>query len=97
VPVDGRRRQIRQDARLSANSGLPAAERFMGKMTHVADLPATADLKSWLKEAMELNEAGTNLPMRETKTPRASLTRYPSYRKNPFHFGVRRLECRTTR
>ncbi|NOT72068.1 MAG: hypothetical protein HOP09_12570 [Hyphomicrobium sp.] len=61
---------LMKDARLKANSGLPAAKRFMGKMTSVADLPATAELASWLKEAMALNEAGAKLPTREPKTPK---------------------------
>ena len=61
---------LMKDARLKANSSLPAAKRFMGKMTSVTDLPATADLKSWLKEAMTLNETGVKLPPREAKTPK---------------------------
>lgn len=61
---------LMKDARLKANSGLPAAKRFMGKMTSIADLPATADLASWLEEAMALNEGGVKLPLREAKTPK---------------------------
>lgn len=58
------------DARLKANDGMPAAKRFMGKLTSVADLPSDQELKSWIKEAMALNEQGLKLPARESKTPK---------------------------
>lgn len=55
------------DARFKANGGQPAAKRFMGKLTGVADLPPDRDLKRWIKEAMAINEQGLKLPARETK------------------------------
>lgn len=58
------------DARLKANAGVPAAKRFLGKLAGVADLPTDRELKSWIKEAMALNEKGLKLPARETKTPK---------------------------
>ena len=58
------------DPRLKANADLPAAKRFMGKMTDVSDLPSDADLTAWIKEAMSLNERGIKLPTREKKTPK---------------------------
>lgn len=58
------------DARLKANDGMPAAKRFMGKLTNVADLPSDRELKSWIKEAMALNEQGLKLPAREPKAPK---------------------------
>jgi uncharacterized protein YdeI (YjbR/CyaY-like superfamily) len=58
------------DARLKANDGIPAAKRFMGKLTSVADLPPDRELKSWIKESMALNEQGLTLPTRESKTPK---------------------------
>lgn len=58
------------DARLKANAGIPAARRFMGKLTDVADLPSDRELKSWIKESMALNEQGLKLPVRESKTPK---------------------------
>ncbi len=61
---------LMQDARLKANSSQPAAKRFMGKLTDVTELPATADLKAWLNEAMALNEAGVKLPQREATAPK---------------------------
>ncbi|MCV9936788.1 YdeI/OmpD-associated family protein [Boseaceae bacterium BT-24-1] len=61
---------LMDDARLKANAALPAAKRFMGKLTTVADLPSDSDLTSWIKEAMVLNENGAKLPPREPKTPK---------------------------
>jgi len=61
---------LMKDARLRANSGLPAAKRFMGKLTSIADLPSDVDLTSWTKEAMALNEKGVKLPPRESKNPK---------------------------
>ena len=58
------------DARLKANDRLPAAKRFMSKLTTVADLPPDQELKSWIKEAMALNEQGLKLPARESSTPK---------------------------
>lgn len=58
------------DARLKTNDGIPAAKRFMGKLTDVADLPTDRELKSWIKESMALNEQGLKLPKREAKTPK---------------------------
>lgn len=59
------------DARLKSNEGVPAAKRFMGKLTGVFDLPTDRELKSWIKQAMALNEQGIKLPAREAKTPKA--------------------------
>lgn len=61
---------LMDDARLKANAGIPAAKRFMGKLTGVADLPPDRELKSWIKEAMALNEQGLKLPARESKAPK---------------------------
>jgi len=58
------------DARFKANAGIPAAKRFMGRLTSVADLPPDRELKSWIKEAMALNEQGMKLPAREPKIPK---------------------------
>lgn len=58
------------DARFKANDGVPAAKRFMGKLTGVADLPPDRELKRWIKEAMSINEQGLKLPVRETKSPK---------------------------
>ena len=58
------------DARLKANDGVPAAKRFMGQLTSLANLPPDRELKSWIKEAMALNEQGRKLPARESKMPK---------------------------
>ncbi|HEY8023404.1 MAG TPA: YdeI/OmpD-associated family protein [Burkholderiaceae bacterium] len=62
--------ELMGDARLKANVALPAAKRFMGKLTDVAELPPSRELKSWIKESMALNEKGAKLPVRESKTPK---------------------------
>ncbi len=61
---------VMSDARLRANADLPAAKRFMGKLTKLADLPAEQSLTAWIKEAMVLNEQGIKLPVRESRTPK---------------------------
>lgn len=61
---------LMDDARFKANDGMPAAKRFMGKLTNVADLPPDRELKSWIKEAMSLNEQGLKLPARESRSPK---------------------------
>lgn len=62
--------ELMADARLKANAALPAAKRFMGKLTDVTELPPDRELKSWIKESMDLNEQGAKLPVRESKTPK---------------------------
>jgi uncharacterized protein YdeI (YjbR/CyaY-like superfamily) len=59
---------LMRDPRLKANGDLPAAKRFMGKLTSVTDLPSDLELVSWIGEAMELNEQGMKLPPRILKT-----------------------------
>ena len=61
---------LMDDARLKANDGMPAASRFMGKLTNVADLPSDRELTAWIKQAMSLNERGLKLPAREPKSPK---------------------------
>lgn len=56
------------EARLKGNDGFPAAKRFMGKLTGIADLPPDRELQAWIKEAMALNEQGLKLPARVAKT-----------------------------
>jgi uncharacterized protein YdeI (YjbR/CyaY-like superfamily) len=58
------------DARLQANADLPAAQRFMGKLTSLADLPPDDDIASWIEEAMSLNERGIKLPPRKSAGPK---------------------------
>jgi uncharacterized protein YdeI (YjbR/CyaY-like superfamily) len=58
------------DPRLKANGALPAAKRFMGKLSSLADLPPDPELRSFIKEAMVLNETGAKLPVREVSVPK---------------------------
>jgi uncharacterized protein YdeI (YjbR/CyaY-like superfamily) len=59
---------LMSDARLKANADLPAAKRFMGKLTSLADLPPDAELIAWIQEAMSLNERGVKLAPRQPST-----------------------------
>ncbi len=58
------------DARLKKNGYLAAAKRFMGKLTALSDLPPDAELVSFIKEAMALNENGIKLPPRKSERPK---------------------------
>ncbi|MGY4398096.1 uncharacterized protein YdeI (YjbR/CyaY-like superfamily) [Sphingomonas sp. UYAg733] len=62
------------DARFVANSELPAAKRFMGKLTKAADLPSDSELVNLIREAMTLNEQGVKLPPRKSEGPKAVAT-----------------------
>ncbi len=62
---------LMSDPRLQANGDLPAAKRFMGKLTTLADLPSDAELVAWIQEAMSLNERGVKLPPRPAGAPKA--------------------------
>ncbi|MDB5443724.1 MAG: hypothetical protein JWP73_2100 [Phenylobacterium sp.] len=62
---------LMSDPRLKANGDLPAAKRFMGKLTKLADLPPDTDLVAWIQEAMSLNERGVKLPPRPTSAPKS--------------------------
>lgn len=58
------------DARLKANAALPAAKRFMGKLTSRADLPPDNELTAWIAEAMSLNERGIKPAPRKSERPK---------------------------
>ncbi len=63
---------LMSDARFKANADLPAAKRFMGKLTSLGDLPSDAELTAWIQEAMSLNERGVKLaPRKPTGAPKA--------------------------
>ncbi|MBX3659873.1 MAG: YdeI/OmpD-associated family protein [Ramlibacter sp.] len=59
------KQSIMTDARLKKNPDLPAAKRFMGKLTSVSDLPPEAELVALLRQAMTLNEQGVKLSPRK--------------------------------
>jgi uncharacterized protein YdeI (YjbR/CyaY-like superfamily) len=60
---------IMSDARLRENIDFPAAKRFMGRLTCLADLPPDRELIALIKEAMALNEKGIKLAPQPAKTP----------------------------
>jgi uncharacterized protein YdeI (YjbR/CyaY-like superfamily) len=61
---------LMSDPRLKGNADLPAAKRFMGKLTSLTDLPPDSDLVAWIQEAMSLNERGIKLPPRKAEGPK---------------------------
>lgn len=61
---------LMSDARLSSNAALPAAKRFMGRLTSLADLPPDDDLAAWIAEAMSLNDRGIKLAPRPARDPK---------------------------
>jgi uncharacterized protein YdeI (YjbR/CyaY-like superfamily) len=63
------KQSIMRDPRLRDNLSLPAAKRYMGKLTSVADLPPDLELIVLIKEAMTLNENGIKLTPQSAKTP----------------------------
>lgn len=67
------------DARLRANADLPAAKRFMGKLTSLADLPADDQLIAWIQEAMSLNERGVKLAPRKPSTASKTIDVPPAF------------------
>ncbi|MEO6994300.1 MAG: YdeI/OmpD-associated family protein [Lacunisphaera sp.] len=62
---------IMKDERLKKNPSLPAAKRYLGKLTAQSDLPPDAELEAFIKEAMVLNEKGIKLPPRKSERPKA--------------------------
>ena len=64
------RDSLMADARLQANAALPAAKRFMGKLTSLADLPPDNALAAWIAEAMPLNERGIKPTPRPSDRPK---------------------------
>jgi hypothetical protein len=63
------KQEIMSDPRLAANPDLPARERYLGRITGLADLPPDAELMAHLREAMVLNETGAALPVRAPRNP----------------------------
>jgi uncharacterized protein YdeI (YjbR/CyaY-like superfamily) len=60
---------IMSDSRLRENLTFPAAKRYLGKITSLADLPSDRELIAFIKEAMALNEKGIKLMPQPAKTP----------------------------
>lgn len=61
---------LMSDARLASNAALPAAKRFLGRLTTLADLPPDDDLAAWIAEAMSLNDRAIKLAPRPSSGPK---------------------------
>jgi uncharacterized protein YdeI (YjbR/CyaY-like superfamily) len=64
------KQEIMSDVRLRENPGMPAAKRFMGRLTSVAELPPDDLLVAFIQEAMELNENHIKLSPRPSQRPK---------------------------
>jgi hypothetical protein len=72
------KQDLMSDPRLRGNSALPAADRFLGRLTTRDDLPDDATLTAMLQEAAHLNATGAKLPERIVKTP-ATIAMPPAF------------------
>src|ERR1700761_7830580 len=52
---------LMNDPRLKANKDLKPIQRFLGKVTKLADLPSDEEFTAMLKEAIQLNERGIKI------------------------------------
>ena len=61
---------LMSDPKLRENPDLKASNRFLGKLTSLADLPPDRQLVAYIEEAMALNEKGVKLAPRKSATPK---------------------------
>lgn len=70
---------LMSDARFKANPDLKAAQRFMGKLTSLSDLPSDSELIAFIQEAMVLNDNGVKLaPRQDAKPAKAAEIAFPA-------------------
>ena len=61
--------ELMSDERLKNSKSIKPADRFLGKITSLADLPTDEEFISLIKEAMILNEKGIKTPMPKSDKP----------------------------
>lgn len=69
--------ELLSDSRLKDKAKLKPVERYLGKITSLADLPDDTEFIALLKEAIELNEKGIKVSMKKNDTPKVVET--PEY------------------
>ncbi len=69
--------ELMSDARLKDSKSLKPVQRFLGKITKLADLPSDEDFITLIKEAMDLNEKG--IKVATTKSDTAEPLEIPDY------------------
>ena len=78
--------ELMSDSRLKESKSLKPIQRFMGKITSLADLPPDQEFIKFLQEAMVLNEKGIKIVVEKSDKPKVYET--PDYfelrlQKNP--------------
>lgn len=61
--------ELMRDPRLKESKQVKSAQRFLGKITNLADLPPEEEFFALLTEAMELNDKGLKVPTKKSEKP----------------------------
>lgn len=77
--------EIMQDERLKNNKNLKPAERFLGNIKQLSDLPSEEDFTALLHEAMILNEKGIKISKQKSEVKKLETPDYflEALAKNP--------------
>ncbi|HMS70296.1 MAG TPA: YdeI/OmpD-associated family protein [Saprospiraceae bacterium] len=73
--------ELMSDSRLKESKSLKPIQRFMGKITSLADLPPDQEFIKFLQEAMVLNEKGIKIVVEKSEKPKVY--------ENPDYFELR--------
>ncbi|WP_183558643.1 YdeI/OmpD-associated family protein [Mucilaginibacter sp. SP1R1] len=71
--------ELMTDPRLKESKNLKPIQRFMGKITKKADLPADEEFIAMLKEAMLLNEQGIKIKREKPESDKPKILETPDY------------------
>jgi len=71
--------ELMSDSRLKAGKDLKPIQRFLGKVTKLADLPPDKEFVAMLKEAMLLNEKGIKIKRERPETDKPKVFETPDY------------------
>lgn len=71
--------ELMSDSRLKASKDLKPIQRFLGKVTKLADLPPDKEFVAMLKEAMLLNEKGIKIKREKPETDKPKVFETPDY------------------
>jgi len=71
--------ELMTDPRLKANKDLKPIQRFLGKITKLADLPPDDEFIAMLKEAMQLNQNGIKIKRDKPVSDKPKVLETPDY------------------
>jgi uncharacterized protein YdeI (YjbR/CyaY-like superfamily) len=71
--------ELMTDSRLKANKDLKPIQRFLGKISKIADLPPDKEFIVMLKEAMLLNEKGIRVKREKLESEKPKILETPDY------------------